>query len=121
MLKRKTNIFLSIGALALVTLACNTLLPLPAQTSAPTQSIELIPTALQDDLPQTADEVPRVDVNLAKAAFDSGQAIIVDVRSPEAYATSHAAGAISIPLDEFENNIASVDLDKAQWIITYCT
>ncbi len=34
----------------------------------------------------------------AKAAFDSGAAIIVDVRSPQAYEASHIKGAISIPL-----------------------
>lgn len=60
-------------------------------------------------------------VEEAKSAFESGKAIIIDVRSAESYATGHAAGAISIPLAEFENNIDSLPLDKGQWIITYCT
>ncbi|CAG0985554.1 thiosulfate sulfurtransferase [Anaerolineales bacterium] len=72
-------------------------------------------------IPQTEDAVPRVTVEEAKSAFEDGKAIIVDVRSAESYAAGHAAGAISIPLAEFENNIDSLPLDKDQWIITYCT
>jgi len=45
----------------------------------------------------------------------------VDVRSKEAYEASHIAGALFVPLGEFESNIAGLDLDKEQWIITYCT
>nr|AOR51025.1 hypothetical protein [uncultured bacterium pAX1] len=72
-------------------------------------------------IPQTEDAVPRVTVEEAKSAFEDGKAIIVDVRSAEAYAAGHAAGAISIPLANFENNIEDLSLDKDQWIITYCT
>jgi len=72
-------------------------------------------------IPQTEDQVPRINVEDAKAALDSGQAILVDVRSADSYAAGHAIGAISIPLDNFENNIDSLSLEKGQWIITYCT
>ncbi len=64
---------------------------------------------------------PRITVEEAKAAFDSGQAIIVDVRSADSYSAGHAVGAISIPLAEFETNISNIALEKDQWIITYCT
>jgi rhodanese-related sulfurtransferase len=83
---------------------------------APTLAIITIP-----GLPQTEAAVPRVSVEDAKAAFDSGEAIIVDVRSTEAYAEGHVAGALSIQLGEFETDIANVKLDRNQWIITYCT
>ena len=75
----------------------------------------------QNNIPQSEASVPRVNVEDAKTAFDSSEAIIEDVRSPAAFADGHAAGAISIPLGEFEGNIANVPLDKDQWIITYCT
>jgi rhodanese-related sulfurtransferase len=78
-------------------------------------------SACAPKVPQTEADVPRVTVEEAKSAFDSGKAIIVDVRSAEAYAEGHAAGAISIPLSEFENNINNLPLDKDQWIIPYCT
>jgi 3-mercaptopyruvate sulfurtransferase SseA len=99
----KTKIFLAISILVLATLACNALSP------------------SQGNLPRTEDDVPRVDVNTAKAAFDSGAAIIVDVRSVARYNESHVVDALSIPLNEFETNISNVELDKEQWIITYCT
>ncbi len=110
------------STLLLVTLACNATLPQTQPTSFPTQPvISTLDLPGQANLPQTEAGVPRISVEDAKAAFDSGEAIILDVRSAEAYATGHVAGAISIPLGEFETNIENVKLDKKQWIITYCT
>lgn len=67
----------------------------------------------------TYPEIPRVKVSDAKAALDSESAIFVDVRAAEAYQVAHIAGAINIPLAEIESRIG--ELDKSQWIITYCT
>ncbi|MBE7536270.1 MAG: rhodanese-like domain-containing protein [Anaerolineales bacterium] len=106
----RTRFFLAFSALALAALACNAL-----TSSAPTQN------APTDGLPRTEDDVPRIDVDAAKEALDSGAAILVDVRSKVAYAESHIPGALSIPLDVFEINVNDSNLDKAQWIITYCT
>jgi hypothetical protein len=72
-------------------------------------------------LPQSEAGVPRVPVDEAKAAVDRGEAVIVDVRSPGAYEVNHVAGALFIPLGTFETDPASVELNKEQWIITYCT
>ena len=128
------NILLTVAVLTLIALACNGLLPLPTQDAAPTQErlptqelaptqiIEPASTQLQNtNLPQTEGEVPRVTVEVAKAAVDSGAAIIVDVRSPAAYDHNHVAGALSIPLGMIEQDPTNLKLDKAQWIITYCT
>ena len=104
-----------------VTLACNALLPLPTEESPPTQIIEPVFTQPQGNIPQSEDAVPRVTVEEAKVALDSGAAVIVDVRSQSAYDASHIAGALFIPLGEFETNIANLDLGRDQWIITYCT
>ena len=120
MSKTKT-ILLASSMLMFAALACNALLPLPQSGGEPTQIIEPVFTQAQGDLPQTEDAVPRVTVEVAKAALDSGAAVIVDVRSREAYEASHVAGALFVPLGDFENNIASLDLSKEQWIITYCT
>lgn len=65
--------------------------------------------------------MPRVSVEDAKAALDGGEAIVVDVRSADDYAASHIVGAINIPLTDLESNPANLNLDKNQWIITYCT
>ncbi|HJS17139.1 MAG TPA: rhodanese-like domain-containing protein, partial [Anaerolineales bacterium] len=74
-----------------------------------------------DGLPATEAEVSRVSLEETLAALQSGEAIVVDVRGSDAYQASHVAGAISIPLGEIETNPSGLDLDKDQWIITYCT
>jgi hypothetical protein len=92
----------------------------PVPTGAPTIIVELTsPPA--DNLPKTEADVPRVTVEQALTALNSGAAVIVDVRSTESFVASHIAGALSIPLTRIESNPASVTLDKNQWIITYCT
>jgi hypothetical protein len=63
------------------------------------------------------DQVPRVSVQEAKAAFDAGGAVFVDVRSPEAYADSHIPGALNIPLGEIQARISELNPDE--WIIPY--
>lgn len=68
---------------------------------------------------ETYPEIPRISLDEAKAALDAGTAVIVDVRSAEAYAGGHIAGAVNIPLAELESRLG--ELDKAQWIIPYCT
>jgi len=118
---KKIHILLAFAVLTLTALACNALLPLPNSDGKPTQILEPGITQSQGGIPQTEDAVPRLTVEQAKAAVDAGAAVIVDVRSKEAYETSHIAGALFIPLEDFENNIASLDLGKEQWIITYCT
>ena len=90
-------------------------------TSTPTQAVGPVLTEPAVQLPLTEADVPRVSVQDAQAALDRGEAIIVDVRGDDAYRISHVAGAISIELGEFETNPAGIELDKNQWIITYCT
>jgi 3-mercaptopyruvate sulfurtransferase SseA len=116
----KTKIILTAALLILTTAACNAITP----TAEPTQTAVVIiePTTPPTQATVlTEASVPRVEVEKAKAAFDSGEAIIVDVRSKQAYDVSHVAGAINIQLGEFETNINGLTLDKNQWIITYCT
>jgi 3-mercaptopyruvate sulfurtransferase SseA len=117
-MSRKFSILFTIWILILTTTACNIQ---TRSTSAPTQIIESVSTQSMGGLPATEAEIPRVTVEEAKAAFDSGEAIIVDVRGSDSFETSHIAGAINIPLNEFETNPEGLNLDKAQWIITYCT
>jgi 3-mercaptopyruvate sulfurtransferase SseA len=123
------KVLLAISILLLATLACNASIPQTEPTAPATPTLDqspltvIAPTQPQrnDSLPLTETDVPRVPVEEAKAALDSGTAVIVDVRSADAYAAGHVVGSINIPLTEFENNIANVSLAKDQWIITYCT
>lgn len=84
-----------------------------------TQNTPIASTPAAAFVEETYPEIPRVSLEDTKAAFDAGSAIVVDVRSAEAYQGSHIAGAINIPLDELESRLG--ELDQAQWIITYCT
>ncbi len=113
---KKYKLLLAFSILTLAALACNSFSPQAIPTAIPTQ-----PQNQNGNAPQTEDQVPRISVKEAKAALDSGQAILVDVRSADSYKSAHAAGAISIPLENFENNIGSLSLEKDEWIITYCT
>jgi|JI10StandDraft_1071094.scaffolds.fasta_scaffold66375_2 3-mercaptopyruvate sulfurtransferase SseA len=120
-MKKYTLLF---SILVLAALACNATLPQASEpTVIPTQaSLQNIITPQANSQPQLTEAgVPRINVQEAKAALDSGQAIIVDVRSADSYKAGHAVGAQSIPLENFENNIGGLSLDKNQWIITYCT
>ena len=64
-------------------------------------------------------EVERISLEDAKAAFDAGTAVFVDVRDAESFATSHIAGAINIVYSEIESR--TVELNRKDHIITYCT
>jgi rhodanese-related sulfurtransferase len=118
----KTKIVLALSILFLIT-ACS----VPTTPSAPTPEpalttiVEWVPTPTSGGAPLTEAEVPRVDLERTRVAIASGEAIVIDVRSQEAYALSHIPGALNIQLSEFEMNSAGVNLDKDQWIITYCT
>jgi hypothetical protein len=125
----KIKLVLSLSVLLLA--ACNFVAPTqPPQITptaivaspSPASTVIVEPTIVATPkLPLTEADVPRVPVDQAKAALDSGMAIIVDVRTPQAYEASHIKGAISIPLGEIELNPTGLNLDKNKWIITYCT
>lgn len=114
MSKSKQNssipIFLAIGGGLLLIVAAILL----ATQNTPTA---LTPAAAFDE--QTYPEIPRVSLKDSKSAYDAGTAVFVDVRSEEAYQGGRITGAINIPLAELESRLG--ELDKAQWIITYCT
>ena len=121
---QKTKLLLVLSILLLAVLACNAL----ATPTSPTPEAEMTaivevvstPTA-RNNIPLNEAEVPRISLEKARAAIESGAAIVIDVRSKEAYAASHIPGALNIQLGEFETDPTGLGLDKDQWIITYCT
>jgi hypothetical protein len=111
----KKSIYWVLLLLALTVSACSA-----APQPQPTVIVELTsPPA--DNLPKTEADVPRVTVEQALTALNSGAAVIVDVRSTESFVASHIAGALSIPLTRIESTPINLPMDKNQWIITYCT
>ena len=122
----KTKLILLLSILLLATLACNFVAPTQIPTVRPTSPalttiVEPTSATQPNKVPLTEAEVPRVPLDVAKAAIDAGEAIVVDVRPAEFYQESHIPGALSIPLADIEANPTGLKLDKNQWIITYCT
>jgi predicted sulfurtransferase len=121
-MKRNNHFILLFFILLFASLACNTSQP-TASPATPHPLIVTLPADQQNPgtIPLSEAQVPRITADEARAAFDSGKAVIVDVRGPDAYAFGHAEGAINIPLGYFETDIENIQLEKDQWIITYCT
>ena len=119
---RKTRSFLFLILVVTTLLACSAQ---PAQVQPTTAPTPMEPPSgsllTSGELPETEADVPRVSLEVAKSALDSGAAVLVDVRSPSAFEESHIAGAISVPLGQIERELTQVPLEKGQWIITYCT
>jgi 3-mercaptopyruvate sulfurtransferase SseA len=64
-------------------------------------------------------DIKRVSIQDAKAAYDIGNAVFLDVRGVQYYDQAHIKGALSIPEDELPQRLD--ELQKSDWIITYCT
>jgi 3-mercaptopyruvate sulfurtransferase SseA len=73
--------------------------------------------AAQTPTPGSVEQVQRVTLEDAKAAYDNGSAIFVDVRDSGSYAGAHIPGAVNIPNAELPNR--SGELNPKAWIIPY--
>lgn len=78
----------------------------PQNSQAPEQSQE--------------DAMPRINVQDAKVAFEKGEAVIVDVRGPDAYKSNHIKGALDHSLSKLEQGDFN-GLPKDKRIIAYCS
>ncbi len=117
----KSRAWVLVGFIGLIVIGIALIaLPVLSPAQAPATPAPVIPTVTNvasGDVPYP--DVIRVTVGNARAAQALKQATFVDVRTPEQYAQSHIPGAVSIPLSEFESRLN--ELNKDQWIITYCT
>ncbi len=76
-------------------------------------------TAVESDHDHQAEAaVPRVSILEAQTSVGRGEAVLVDVRSAEAYSMGHIRDSISLP--EVEIPMRSQLLPKNKKIITYC-
>lgn len=62
---------------------------------------------------------PRMTATEARQAMVSGNALMVDVRSEQAYQEARIPGAVSIPLEQLPQRMGELPRDRQ--IITYCT
>jgi rhodanese-related sulfurtransferase len=70
----------------------------------------------------SADPVPLVTLKEAKALWDEGKVVFVDVRNAADYSFGHIDGAINIPEQTFAETFPEYRsrLQQAQHIIVYC-
>lgn len=66
-----------------------------------------------------ADDVRRISIADARAAFENGKAVIIDVRGEPSYKAGHIKGAQLIAFNEIAAR--SAELPKDQTIILYCS
>lgn len=69
--------------------------------------------------PTSVEQIRRVSLANARAAWVNGNAVFLDVRSEQDYERGHIPGAVSIPLEELTARMN--ELNPEDWIITYCT
>ena len=106
----------SIGPLILVLIGIGLVIGMMVLLSRPSAQ-------QQTSLGQAGDipfpEIDRVELDESFQAYRNQTAVFLDVRSQASYETSHIPGAINIPLNELGTSLS--ELDKDDWIITYCT
>ena len=113
--QRSPILLLAIGGVLLIAAAA--LILIPGQSSETPAVAEEVAPLVEAGLPFP--EVARISVADTKTSYDNNSAIIVDVRSADAYASSHIANALSIPEEEIEARSQELPLDKE--VLLYCT
>lgn len=63
----------------------------------------------------------RVPPSVVTRMINSEQAVVLDIRDAEAFASGHITGAINLPLADFERNMKRVEKYKKRPIILVCT
>jgi len=70
-----------------------------------------------------ADPAPETSVEPAELAAriaDESAPIVLDVRTPEEFATGHIPGAINIPHTELADRLSGLEFDQGAEIIVHC-
>ena len=75
--------------------------------------------ANNDHEDETYPEISRINIEDAKAAWNSGTAVFLDVRDADAFEASRITGAENIPLADLPSHLD--ELEQNKWIIPYCT
>ena len=107
-------LYLLLGGMGLIAVALVLLAVLNRPATSSPVSTEASTSA--SDIPYP--EVARIPPAETKTKAEQGEAVFVDVRTTEEYASSHPQGAISIPLSELDTRYQELPQDKE--IITIC-
>lgn len=91
-----------------------------AATSAPESPPKVIIATSSEITEADIAAAPRIEPTRAWQLVQSGEAVLVDVRSKEQFAAEHIPGSTNIPLWDLEERAPS-ELDPERWVITSCT
>lgn len=61
-----------------------------------------------------------IDGPKARALVKAGDALLVDVRSPEEFDAGHLDGAINIPVDALEGRLDELKARQPKGVVVYC-
>ena len=88
------------------------------EDAAPAEGADL--TAIVNDylanIPEGFMNVGKLDA--FKEILATGEAVLIDVRTPDEYAAGHIEGAVNVPIDTLAQNLAKIPADKP--VIVYC-
>lgn len=70
------------------------------------------PAALADDLSVSLEE--------ARAAWESGRALLIDIREPNEHATGVAAGALLLPMSQIGRRLAEIPVVADKPVLLIC-
>ncbi|MGO9449705.1 MAG: rhodanese-like domain-containing protein [Candidatus Binataceae bacterium] len=74
----------------------------------------------QVDTTVTPPEVPEISLQELRKRLKSRAVTLVDVLSPESYATGHIPGALSLPLEQVLSGAPELLPDRNAEIVVYC-
>ncbi len=105
-------------AFVAVLVGVNVLSGCKSAESKASKTIAANPSPTQD-ASQPVDDIQRISIAEAKAQFESGKAVIIDVRGEPVYKLGHIRGSSQIPMNEIAAQASELPKDKT--IILYCS
>lgn len=70
-------------------------------------------------VPATAAELS-VSLHSARAEFEAGRAVLIDIREPDEHATGVAAGATLLPMSQIGRRLAEIPTDASRPVLLIC-
>ncbi|MEO8108348.1 MAG: rhodanese-like domain-containing protein [Actinomycetes bacterium] len=80
----------------------------------------VVAAALLTGCSTSSDAIADVDVAQAQRIVDDGNAVILDVRTPDEFAAGHLQGAININVESSDFDAKVAGLDESAETLVYC-
>lgn len=76
--------------------------------------------AIALSLPALAADSPSVSLEEARAKFEAGQVVLIDIREPREHATGVAQGAKLLPLSQVNQRVSEIPTDPSKPVLIIC-